>query len=54
LAAAETMALTAGAMFLKHVKGGSPHERFVFLADDGSAICWVENQVCLLISLMPF
>ncbi len=36
--------LKAGALFLKHVKSGSPHPRFVYLSDDGAALQWVEEK----------
>jgi hypothetical protein len=44
LAAAEVQTLKAGALFLKHVKSGSPHPRFVYLSDDGAALQWVEEK----------
>eukprot|EP00455_Lapot_gusevi_P026595 TRINITY_DN2804_c0_g2_i1.p1 TRINITY_DN2804_c0_g2~~TRINITY_DN2804_c0_g2_i1.p1 ORF type:complete len:779 (+),score=215.91 TRINITY_DN2804_c0_g2_i1:129-2465(+) len=41
--AAENQALQLGAMFLKHVKNGSPHPRFVYLTPENDRICWVED-----------
>jgi hypothetical protein len=30
---------------LKHVKGGAPHPRFVYLAADETRLCWVEDKM---------